>query len=335
MGPDTENKTSPVICSVCPHNCSIRQGATGLCGVRTNRGDGAVTLATYGYVSGYGNDPIEKKPLYHFYPGTTVLSVGSYGCNLRCDFCQNCSISQESDYTSARKMTPDSIVADAMSIPVNVGVAFTYNEPVVWFEFMRDTALKARLKGLKTIMVSNGYASRATILEAITFIDAFNIDLKFFSNRSYKNFTGGTIDPVLRSICDIAIADRHLEITTLIIPTLNDTPDEIGRMAEWIAAETGKETPLHLSRYFPAYKRVTPATPAEMLRELHAAASEHLSFVYTGNAPSLKLSDTNCPACGTKLAERNGYVTKLFNLTPEGRCGNCNRKIFRYLTSPL
>lgn len=335
MEPDTEHKVTTAICTICPHNCSIRQGATGLCGVRTNRADGAVTLATYGYVSGYGNDPIEKKPLYHFFPGTTILSVGSYGCNLRCDFCQNCSISQEFDLTSARKMTPDSIVADALSIAGNTGVAFTYNEPIVWFEYMRDTATQAHQKGLKTVMVSNGYASRATIQEAITFIDAFNIDLKFFSNESYKKFTGGTIDPVLRSIFDIAQAGRHLEMTTLIIPTLNDTTEEIGRMAAWIASETGKETPLHLSRYFPAYKRDTPGTPAETLKELHAAASEHLSFVYTGNAPSLKLSDTNCPGCGSKLTERNNYVTKLFNLTPEGRCSNCDRTIFRYFTSPL
>jgi pyruvate formate lyase activating enzyme len=232
-------------------------------------------------------------------------------------------------------MTPDSIVADAMSIPGNVGVAFTYNEPIVWFEFMRDTALRARQNGLKTIMVSNGYASRTTIREAITFIDAFNIDLKFFSNKSYKDFTGGTLDTVLSSICDIAQAGLHLEITTLIIPTLNDTTEEIGRMASWIASETGRETPLHLSRYFPAYKRDTPGTPVNILTELHAAASGHLSFVYAGNAPSLNLSDTVCPVCGTKVAERKSYITNLINLTRNGRCHNCDSKIFNYLTSPL
>jgi pyruvate formate lyase activating enzyme len=335
MEQDKNRAVATAICTICPHNCHIRQGATGICGVRINQGNGEVTLASYGSVSGYGTDPIEKKPLYHFYPGTVILSVGSYGCNLRCDFCQNCSISQEFDISSGRLMTPESIVADALRIPGNTGIAFTYNEPVVWFEFLRDTALKAREEGLKTVMVSNGYASSATISEAITFIDAFNIDLKFFSDKSYKRFTGGTMAPVLRSICDIAQAGRHLEITTLVIPTLNDTPGEIGKMASWIVSETGRETPLHLSRYFPAYRRTTPGTAPEALAELHAVASGHLSYVYAGNAPSLQLSDTICPECGTITAERRGYTTKLMNLTPEGRCKRCNREVFRYLTSPL
>ena len=321
-------------CLVCPHQCRIAPGSSGICGVRHNTGNGMVEPATYGVVSGYGSDPIEKKPLYHFHPGTSILSVGSYGCNLRCDFCQNHSISSTSGNPTGPVMSPRKIVDDALQILNNTGIAFTYNEPVVWIEFMVKVAETARASGLNTVMVSNGYVNREPLHHLLQFIDAFNIDLKFFSDENYKKFTGGTLAPVLRSIGQIAEAGRHLEITTLVIPGLNDTEEEMDSISAWIAERCGKDTPLHISRYHPAHKRTTPATPISKLAALHRVASGNLSFVYVGNAPGLRLSDTICPDCGTKVTERDGYYSELKNLTPEGKCSNCGKIIYSRFTYP-
>jgi pyruvate formate lyase activating enzyme len=321
-------------CTICPQNCMIKPGASGICGVRGNDGSGSVHLTKYGSVSGYGTDPIEKKPLYHFYPGSKILSVGSFGCNLRCDFCQNSSISQSAPSHGVRRMMPSAIVAEACLIPENRGVAFTYNEPVVWFEFMRDIALLAKAAQLKTVVVSNGYVNQSALEEMIAFTDAFNIDLKFFNNDSYKKYTGGTLGPVLNSIREIAKAGRHIEITTLVIPGLNDSADEISAMASWIATEIGADTPLHLSRYFPSYHRRTPATKTDTLKVLKNAASNHLDYVYTGNTAIPELNCTMCPDCGTTVTNRKGYDTEILNLSDEGNCTMCGKKIYRYFTSP-
>jgi pyruvate formate lyase activating enzyme len=328
------NDPETIVCQVCPHKCKVKAGASGICGVRTNTGNGTITLASYGYVSGYNTDPIEKKPLYHYYPGSVILSIGSYGCNFRCDCCQNFAISQGFDPTAGRKMTPDEIVADALKIPGNTGIAFTYNEPIVWFEFMRDIALKAKSARLKTVMVSNGYVSKEILQEIISFIDAFNIDLKYYNDANYRKYTGGTLNPVLETISAIATANRHLEITTLVIPTLNDSLTEIENISSWIADHAGADTPLHLSRYFPAFRRSTPATKEASLAELYDRVSRNLSFVYAGNAPSLGHSDTICPDCGTIVTKRTGYSTKHLSVTRDGKCGKCLREIYSAFTSP-
>ncbi len=301
-----------VQCLLCPHNCLIGDGKTGICKVRKNN-EGAIVLLTYGVISGYALDPIEKKPLYHFYPGTNILSLGSYGCNMRCDFCQNYNISQRTAAGFTTKTEPEKIIKDAQSALHNIGIAFTYNEPVIWFEFIRDVALKARKKGLRTVMVSNGYVNKEPLEEIISFTDAFNIDLKAFNNDFYRKLTGADIEPVKNSLRQIAKSGKHLEITTLIIPGHNDDENEMAMQTEWIAGELGKDIPFHLSRYFPMYKREDPATPHATLMKLAETASKSLTYVYVGNMVSDAGQNTKCPSCGMVVTKRSRYHIK----TPE------------------
>ena len=316
-------------CRLCPHFCKIAEGRTGICGVRKNTGNG-IELTTYGVISGYSYDPVEKKPLYHFFPGSTILSIGSYGCNMRCDFCQNWHISRKDAGEQAQDMTTERIAGEAVSYHGNIGVAFTYNEPVIWFEFIRDVALKVKKKGLYTVLVSNGFVNPCPLNEIIGFTDAFNIDLKAFSNDFYRRLTGAEIGPVMNSLKQIAKAGRHLEITTLVITGRNDSAEEMAQQAQWISGELGTDTPLHLSRYFPNYKRDDPPTSKETLEILHETASKYLNYVYTGNITSYARQDTRCRKCGTTVTERSGYCTRIFNLDDKGRCIKCGTTIYSY-----
>lgn len=320
-------------CLVCPHNCRIAEGRTGICGVRKNNGS-EIELITYGVISGYSADPVEKKPLYHFYPGYKVLSVGSFGCNMRCDFCQNYHISQTVPESSHDDMSPEEIVSAALRTRDNIGIAFTYNEPTIWFEYIRDVSISAHNAGLKTVLVSNGYVNPDPLREITGFMDAFNIDLKSFNENSYKILTGAHIDPVLNSLKIIAKSGSHLEVTSLIIPGHNDRVDEMENQAEWIAGELGKEVPLHLSRYYPMYKRDDPATSAETLLRLYEKASEKLDYVYMGNLHTNEGQDTKCPSCGTVVTQRSGYSTVLKNID-DGKCSNCGTLIYRHFTFSL
>lgn len=316
-------------CLLCPHLCLIPPGGTGICGARKNL-DGKIISSTYGIISGYALDPIEKKPLYHFFPGSSILSVGSYGCNLRCDFCQNHHISQQTITDGARRLSPQELVAKAPGIPGNTGLAFTYNEPAIWFEYVTESARLAASAGLHCVMITNGYINRGPMEELTEVIDAFNIDLKAFSNDFYRRYTGATLQPVMEAIKTVAASGRHLEITTLIIPGLNDTEDEMRKEASWIAENAGRNVPLHLSRYFPMYRRITPSTPPGSVLKLKKVAEEYLDFVYTGNLSGSDTgSDTICPACKATVVRRSGYKTSLSGLTDEGRCSKCNREIMK------
>jgi len=320
------------ICLLCPHNCKIAEGKTGICGVRKNTGE-TIELLTYGVISGYALDPVEKKPLYHFYPGTNILSLGSYGCNMRCDFCQNYNISQHTLASYHSNTEPDKIIRDAQSALNNIGLAFTYNEPIIWFEFIRDVAIKAKKKGLRIIIVSNGYVNREPLDEMISFTDAFNIDLKAFNPDFYKKLTGAELEPVKETIKQISKSSKHLEITTLVIPGKNDDEKEMAMEAEWIAGELGKDVPLHLSRYFPMFKREDPSTPDDTLIKLFETASKYLNYVYLGNMISYAGQNTICPKCGATVAKRTGYTIKLQNLDQKGKCSICGSRIFRHFTS--
>ncbi len=318
-------------CLLCPHLCLIAPGRRGVCGVRENQG-GEVVPVTYGVISGYALDPIEKKPLYHFYPGSSILSVGSYGCNLKCDFCQNFHISQEVHPDGTRHLTPEELVKLALKAAGNSGLAYTYNEPVIWFEYVIDCARLASSEGLQNVMVTNGYVNDDPLAELIKVIDAFNIDLKAFSNEFYRRYTGATLGPVLEAIKMVASSGRHLEITTLIIPGLNDSADEMRREAEWIALNAGRQVPLHLSRYFPMYRRSNPPTPAETILRLKEIASEYLDFVYTGNLTGTDPgSDTLCPSCHSVVVSRAGYKTTMKGLSDDGRCASCSEEIMRWV----
>jgi pyruvate formate lyase activating enzyme len=289
---------------------------------------------TYGVISGHSLDPVEKKPLYHFFPGHNILSIGSYGCNMRCDFCQNWHISQKSAENFSPVTDPDIIVLEAVSSWKNIGLAFTYNEPVIWFEFMRDTALRIKEKGLYTVMVSNGFVNSDPLNEILGFIDAFNIDLKAFNESFYRKLTGADLEPVKNTIKLIAKAGKHLEITTLIIPGRNDSVQEMETESKWISEELGNETPFHLSRYFPMYKRNDPATPQETLKMLFETASRHLKYVYLGNSAGDTGQDTSCSKCGKVVTKRSGYDIRLMNLDSKGKCKSCGNPVYRYFIFP-
>jgi pyruvate formate lyase activating enzyme len=275
---------------------------------------------------------VEKKPLYHFYPGQNILSLGSYGCNMRCAFCQNYHISQNIPENIHRRKIPERIADDLISSENNIGIAFTYNEPIISIEFMRDVAAMAKDAGLFTVMVSNGYINNEPLSEIINFIDAFNIDLKAFNGVFYKKLTGAEIGPVRDSLKQISKAGRHLEITTLIIPGKNDDKHEMELQSEWIANELGKDIPLHLSRYFPTYKMDDPATPQDTLMGLFETASRNLSYVYMGNTNYDSGQNTVCPNCGTVVTKRSGYKTQLMNLDKGGRCTGCRNLIYKNFT---
>jgi pyruvate formate lyase activating enzyme len=319
-------------CLLCPHYCKIAEGKTGICGVRKNTGK-TIELITYGVISGYSPDPIEKKPLYHFFPGKKILSVGSYGCNMRCDFCQNYNISQAVPRSLNQNMSPEDLVNSALEATNNIGLAFTYNEPVIWFEFMRDSAILAKKTGLHTAMVSNGYVNSQPLNELTNFIDAFNIDLKAFNNYFYTKLTGSDLEPVKQALKQISRSGKHLEITTLVIPGMNDTAKEMSNQAEWIAGELGRDVPLHLSRYYPMYKRDDPATSEETLLSLYETASEKLDNVYLGNTHSDRGQDTKCLRCEAVVTKRHGYSTRVMNLDKEGRCMVCGTMIYRYYST--
>lgn len=330
----TKISDSRLICLLCPHFCKLAPGKTGICGVRRNNGED-IELFTYGIISGYALDPVEKKPLYHFYPGYNILSIGSYGCNMRCDFCQNYAISQNVPSHRISLHSPEKIIKDALAVERNIGIAFTYNEPVVGFEYMRDTAIAARKEGLKTVMVSNGYVNEDPLAGIIDFIDAFNIDLKAFNNNFYRKLAGADIEPVRKSLKQIAISGKHLEITTLIIPGQNDDEKEMALEAEWIATELGKDIPLHLSRYYPMYKREDMSTSEESLLRLFEIASEKLNHVYLGNTASATGQETKCSGCGTTVTKRAGYSLKFRDIDNEGRCVKCGTTVYKYFTPSL
>jgi pyruvate formate lyase activating enzyme len=253
---------------------------------------------------------------------------------MKCDFCQNWHISQKSDEGFSDVTDPVTIAGEAVNSVKNAGLAFTYNEPVIWFEFMRDTALKIKEKGLFTVMVSNGFVNREPLYEIIGFIDAFNIDLKAFNEPFYKKMTGARLEPVKESLRQIVKAGKHLEITSLIIPGRNDSIDEMEAESKWISDELGNETPFHLSRYFPMYKRNDPPTPQATLTRLFETASVNLKYVYMGNTPGDAGQNTHCSRCGKIVTKRTGYNTRLMNLDQTGRCSECGNQIYRYFILP-
>nr|WP_321354743.1 AmmeMemoRadiSam system radical SAM enzyme [uncultured Draconibacterium sp.] len=320
----SKTESNQVKCELCPWNCILSDGQTGNCKVRTNH-SGVLITDVYNKVATLGSDPIEKKPLYHFYPEKNILSVGEVGCNLHCSFCQNHRISQcnASEFSGFHNISAMEIVEEALKTWNNIGIAYTYNEPFTFYEFLLKTAQLAHSKGLKNVVVSNGYINEEPLKKVLPFIDAFNIDLKAFSDDFYKKHTKGKLQPVLDTLKQIAESPAHLEVTTLIIPGLNDNTTEFKNMVNWIATELGENVPLHLSRYYPQYKLDAPATPIETLIKLYDLAKTQLQHVYLGNVSDEKRSTTYCPNCKTPLISRNRYNTKIRILDAEGKCKNC------------
>lgn len=316
-----------VECTLCPHNCVIKNGLYGICKVRKNK-NGILYSTNYEKLSAVHPDPIEKKPLYHFYPGKSILSLGSLGCNLKCNFCQNSHISQinpQNEYHSEIYKS-DLIVTEAKRRKNNIGIAYTYNEPVVWFEYMFEIAVKAKENHLKNVVVSNGFINPEPLYELLPYIDAFNIDLKAFTDDFYKKQTGSNLQDVLNTIEKIVSSRIHLEITYLIIPTLNDNKNDFIKMLKTLVRISGKNSILHLSRYFPSYKSEINETPRNTMKEFYEIAKKHLNFVYLGNILSDKGNNTYCPNCGSLLINRAVSFSVTSGLN-ENRCINCNHVI--------
>lgn len=272
-----------VSCRICPHHCNIEEGHLGLCRARMNK-NGQIVCENYGKLTAIALDPVEKKPLYHFYPGSKVLSVGSYGCNLNCPFCQNCDISMVAgkDIETAQFFCRD--LADkalALRIKGNIGIAYTYNEPLIGYEFVRDCAELARSRGLKNVVVTNGYICEEPLLEILPLIDAFNIDLKGFREEYYHKLQGD-LATVKRTI-EIAAKKSHVEVTTLIVPGENDSEEEMEELSGWLAG-LSSEIPLHITRFFPRWKmKDKEPTPVRQVYHLAEIARRKLKYVYEGN----------------------------------------------------
>jgi pyruvate formate lyase activating enzyme len=315
-------------CFLCPDNCIITEGKRGACKVRRNI-KGKLIAENYALITAAHTDPIEKKPLYHYYPGRPILSLGTAGCNLHCLFCQNWEISQSTvDEVPLQKLSPEEAVQTALRTRDNIGIAYTYNEPVIWYEYVRDTAVLAHEKGLKNVMVTNGYVNPEPLEELLPLIDAFSVDLKGFNEHFYKKYTLSRLAPVLEALKIIRASGKHLEITNLVIPALNDDEEEFERMTDWIAGELGREAILHISRYFPAWKLHNEPTPLTTLRKFYEIASRKLDYVFLGNVPPYeKGQDTVCPRCGRTVIERSGYATRITGLDQAGRCTGCGKKI--------
>ncbi|MDZ7798355.1 MAG: AmmeMemoRadiSam system radical SAM enzyme [Patescibacteria group bacterium] len=319
-----------VKCQLCNHHCLILPKKRGLCGVRENR-EGELYSLVYGKAISENIDPIEKKPFFHFLPGTLALSFGTLGCNFRCANCQNWQISQAPRLNKeifGQDLPPKKIVQEALENDCQ-SIAYTYTEPTIFFEYALETMKLAHNKGLKNVFVSNGFMTKDCLKIAKPFLDAINIDLKFFDNNKYKKYCHGKPEPILENLKTIKKMGLWLEITTLAIPTLSDQKEMFEKIADFIKTELGEETPWHISRFSGAISHKLdhlPDTPLKTLYQAYDIAQKKgLKYVYLGNVPGDKFENTYCPKCGSLIIERIGYNIKRYD--KKGQCPKCQQKI--------
>jgi len=318
-----------VTCNLCNHRCTIKDGNYGICGVRQNS-DGSLLSLIYDKIVASHIDPIEKKPLFQFYPGSRAYSIATVGCNFKCKHCQNFDISQlpreKKGYIVGEKISPEEIVKEAESSGCQ-SIAYTYTEPTIFFELAYDTAKIAHRKGIKNIFVSNGFMTPEALVEISPYLAGINIDLKAFTDTFYKEICGGRLEPVLENIKLAKKLGIWIEITTLIIPTLNDSKDELQRIAEFIR-DVDRDIPWHISQFYPTYKLTKqPRTPVEtlhMAREIGIEAGLH--YVFEGNVPGRGNESTYCYKCGGLLIERWGYSI-IKNIIEDGHCPSCKSSV--------
>jgi pyruvate formate lyase activating enzyme len=318
-----------VQCDVCPRACKLREGQRGLCFVRGCEG-GEIVLTTYGRSSGFCIDPIEKKPLNHFLPGTPVLSFGTAGCNLSCRFCQNWDISKSREIdTLADAASPEALAQAAEALGC-ASVAFTYNDPVIFLEYAIDVADACRERGIKAVAVTAGYICPEPRVAFYEHMDAANVDLKAFTEEFYKGVCAGQLEPVLETLEYLKHeTDVWFEITNLLIPGANDSDDEIDRMTSWVVERLGPDVPMHFTAFHPDYKMLDrPPTPPETLSRARAIAlANGVRYAYTGNVHDASGGSTYCPGCGELVIERDWYVLGAYRLTDAGRCASCGTRV--------
>jgi len=308
-----------VRCRLCPHGCLVADGHAGLCRVRRAE-KGRFYAWGYGRVSSAHLDPVEKKPLHHFFPGRMIFSIGGWGCNFRCSFCQNWTISQQAAGEPGAA-SPEQVVSSASS-QHSIGVAYTYNEPLVGFEFVKDCCELARERGLKNVLVTNGYICPEPAAGLLPVVDALNIDVKSMKESFYADHCGGTLRPVLDFCVQAKSAGCHVEITNLVIPGLNDSDEEASELAGWISSSLGPSTPLHLSGYYPQHMMDAPPTAPEVLERRRLRCLGSLHHVYVGNVISSEGANTVCLRCGGTLVKRRGYAVDVSGLNGN-RCRAC------------
>ncbi len=315
-------------CDLCPRFCKLKEGQRGLCFIRKNE-QGAVILTSYGRSSGFCIDPIEKKPLNHFYPGTSVLSFGTAGCNLACKFCQNWDMSKSREMdTLMDEASPGAIARTAAEHGCR-SVAYTYNDPVIFHEYAIDTALACREQGIKSVAVTAGYITPKPRQEFFAVMDAANVDLKSFSENFYHKLTGAHLQPVLETLEYIHHdTDCWLELTTLLIPGENDTDKELHEMTRWVVEHLGPDVPMHFSAFHPDWKMLdTPPTPPETLTRARSIAMQNgIRYAFTGNVHDEDGESTYCHGCGSRLIGRDWYVITDWKLTSDGCCPECGEK---------
>lgn len=316
-----------VECRLCSHHCVLKEGQLGVCRVRKNI-EGALFSLNYDKVAATHSDPIEKKPLYHFLPASTSYSVAAMGCNFNCTFCQNHSLSMVDDEYGlfGERISPEELVTAALRYG-SQSISYTYSEPTIYFELMIETARLAKEKGLKNIMVTNGFMSREALDMMSPYLDGANVDLKAFSEKFYKEYSGARLTPVLDTIKGLHERGIWIEVTTLLIPGLNSDPDELEQLISFIG-EVDRNIPWHVSRFFPHHKLLdVPVTDSRIIFDALQTAKElGLKYLYGGNIASDKWSDTSCPSCSTLLIERSGYYTSVRNIS-SGECVNCGENI--------
>ena len=341
-----------VQCELCPKGCVIEPGQSGECRVRVNI-DGKLLAVTYGHPCAVNVDPVEKKPLFHFLPGTRIFSIATVGCNLHCKNCQNWEISQANPEDVSAFQLPRKLMAELISrnlIPAGTrresafrpefiavlaglfncrSVAYTYTDPIVYYEYTLDSCIKTREAGLRNVLVTAGYINESPWRKLCRYVDAANIDLKALSERFYREICGATLKPVLSALTIAKSLGVLVEVTNLVIPTLNDRDEDFHNLCRWVARNLGKETPLHFSRFSPLYQmRNLPPTPAETLdRAKRIAESEGLYHVYIGNITRPNAGDTLCHSCGGRLVQRAGY-TIIENRIKSGRCPDCKTEVY-------
>lgn len=315
-------------CELCPFYCFLPEGSRGLCRVRMNVGGNLKTLV-YNQPVSVHVDPIEKKPVYHMFPGSRIFSIATVGCNLRCAFCQNWEISQEyPERAKGEILTPEQAVDLTIKSGCN-SIAYTYSEPIVFYEYVLDTAKLAKEKGLKNVLVSAGYINPEPLRKLAPYFDVIKIDLKGFNEKFYRNIVGGELKFVLETLKELKKLGVFTEIVNLVVPTLNDNTDEIKKMCEWIYVNLGADTPLFFSRFTPQYRLTNlPPTPIETLEKARGIALKTgLKYVYIGNVVGHPAESTYCPACGKTLIRRYGYAILENNIASDGKCPSCGEKI--------
>ncbi len=314
-------------CIVCPRMCTLKEGQKGFCGTKEYQGGGIVNL-TYGLLSAIAVDPIEKKPLAHFYPGSLSLSISSVGCSFTCPWCQNWHLSTAKPGGGLKKVPPDYVV-DMAHRQECTSISYTYNEPLINLDYVEDTARLARKEGIKNVLVTNGYISKRALESVVDVIDAANVDWKGFSEEFYREHCSADLQSVLDATVEMHRRGVHVEVTFLIIPETNDGVDEARRMARYLVDHMGPDVPLHLSRFFPQYKfSHLPPTPVEtLLKAREVAKAEGVNYVYVGNLPDEGYEDTVCPKCGQTVIGRAGYSITGWRLDASNHCEKCGTPI--------